>query len=518
MSFTVRIIAGNALGIIMAVAAMAFFNPKGDLLVSIAIGVVLLIVMSIILGLLSSSAFKPLAGIVAALEKAAGGDLSVRADINGGGEFARLATAFNTMMADMNKAMHQFFSVADTVRDSVVMVRATTDAMASAAEDVAIQASTIATASEEMSATSGDIARNCLYAAESAQKATDQTHSGSQLVQGSSRLMENIAQRVNVSSQTVEGLGQRSDQIGAIVSTIQDIADQTNLLALNAAIEAARAGEQGRGFAVVADEVRALAERTTKATKEIAAMIKAIQSETQSAVSSMSEGVDEVKRGTAETARSGEALEDILNKINDLTMQISQVATAAEEQTATTQEITNNIQMITDVVNRNVENSRSTTQATTTLAREVDNLHELVGHFRLSKALEWDVSFATGVSKYDEQHKVLFNMVNDLADAMQQKKSKEAVGRVLNGLAEYTINHFAGEERDFAQTHYPEETQHKALHKKLLDQVTELIGKFNAGEQLIAQDVINFLQDWLINHIKGTDKKYGPHLNKSGIR
>lgn len=518
MSFTVRIIIGNALGIILTVATMAFFNPKGDTLVSVAIGFLFLIATSVTLGLLSKGAFKPLAGLVAALEKAAAGDLSVRADITGGGEFTRLSTAFNTMMTDMNKAMRQFFSVADTVRDSVVMVRATTDAMASAAEDVAIQASTIATASEEMSATSGDIARNCLYAAESAQKATEQTHSGSQLVQGSSRLMENIAQRVNVSSQTVEGLGKRSDQIGAIVNTIQDIADQTNLLALNAAIEAARAGEQGRGFAVVADEVRALAERTTKATKEIAAMIKAIQSETQNAVNSMSEGVDEVKRGTVETARSGEALEDILNKINELTMQISQVATAAEEQTATTQEITNNIQMITDVVNRNVENSRSTTLATTTLAREVDNLHELVSHFRLSKALEWDASFAVGVDKFDNAHKVLFNMVNDLADAMQQKKSKEAVGRVLNGLAEYTVNHFADEERNFAQTHYPEETQHKALHKKLVDQVVELIGKFNAGEQLIAQDVINFLQDWLVNHIKGTDKKYGPHLNKNGIK
>ncbi|OGU15424.1 MAG: chemotaxis protein [Geobacteraceae bacterium GWC2_53_11] len=518
MSFTTRILAGNAVVILITIAAMTIMAPKTHLLINLAVGLAMLGGSSLVLWYLCRKAFTPLSNVTLALEKAAAGDLSVRVSGEGFGELARLGAAFNSMMNDMNKAMRQFFSVADTVRDSVVMVRATTDAMAAAAEDVAIQASTIATASEEMSATSGDIARNCLYAAESAQKATDQTHSGSQLVQGSSRLMENIAQRVNVSSETVEGLGKRSDQIGAIVNTIQDIADQTNLLALNAAIEAARAGEQGRGFAVVADEVRALAERTTKATKEISTMIKAIQSETQSAVSSMSEGVDEVKRGTAEAARSGEALEDILNKINELTMQISQVATAAEEQTATTQEITNNIQMITDVVNRNVENAHSTTLATSTLSREVDNLHELVGHFRLSKALEWDASFAVGVEKYDNAHKVLFNMVNDLADAMQQKKSKEAVGRVLNGLAEYTINHFADEERNFAQTHYPEEIEHKALHKKLLDQVTALIGKFNAGEPLIAQDVINFLKDWLINHIKGVDKRYGPHLNKSGIK
>ena len=518
MSLTTRILLGNAVGVLLAITAMMFFNPKSILLISVAIAVLLIIVMSFVIGILSNSALRPLAGIVSALEKAAGGDLSVRAEVTANGDFARLATSFNSMMADMNKAMRQFFSVADTVRDSVILVRSTTDAMAAAAEDVAIQASTIATASEEMSATSGDIARNCLYAAESAQKATDQTHSGSKLVQSSSLLMENIAQRVNVSSQTVEGLGQRSDQIGAIVNTIQDIADQTNLLALNAAIEAARAGEQGRGFAVVADEVRALAERTTKATKEIATMIKAIQNETQRAVNSMSEGVEEVKRGTAETNRSGEALEDILNKINELTIQISQVATAAEEQTATTQEITNNIQMITDVVNQNVENARSTTQATTTLAMEVDNLHELVGKFRLSKALEWDDSFSVGVEKFDNEHKILFNMVNDLADAMQHKKSKDAIGRVLNGLAEYTINHFAHEERDFAQTHYPDETQHKALHKKLLVQVTELIEKFNAGHPLIAQDVINFLKEWLIDHIQGEDKRYGPHLNKNSIR
>jgi hemerythrin len=518
MSFTARIIIGNAISVILAVAATAILNPKGELWAHLLIGSVVLVIMSAILGVLSVNAFKPLAGMVAALEKAADGDLSVRAEFKGNGELARLATAFNTMMNDMNKAMRQFFSVADLVRDSLVMVRSTTDTMACAAEEVAIQAGSIATASEEMSATSGDIARNCLYAAGSAQKATVQTHSGSELVQSSARLMENIAQRVNASSKTVAGLGERSDQIGAIVNTIEDIADQTNLLALNAAIEAARAGEQGRGFAVVADEVRALAERTTKATKEIATMIKSIQNETQSAVGLMSEGVAEVKRGTTEANRSGEALEDILNQINELTMQISQVATAAEEQTATTHEITNNIQRITDVVNRNVENAHCTTQATGMLAEQVDNLHSLVSHFRLSQALEWDLSFATGVDRYDKAHKVLFKMVNDLHDAMQQKRSKEAVGQILNGLAEYTVNHFADEERAFAQTHYPEEAQHKQLHKKLVEQVAELQGKFRSGETLLSQDIITFLQDWLINHIKGVDKKYGTHLSKNGIK
>jgi hemerythrin len=109
-------------------------------------------------------------------------------------------------------------------------------------------------------------------------------------------------------------------------------------------------------------------------------------------------------------------------------------------------------------------------------------------------------------------------MVNDLHDAMQQKRSKEAVGQILNGLAEYTVNHFADEERAFAQTHYPEEAQHKQLHKKLVEQVVELQGKFRSGETLLSQDIITFLQDWLINHIKGVDKKYGTHLSKNGIK
>jgi methyl-accepting chemotaxis protein/hemerythrin len=517
MSPTVRIVLCNAAAILVAVVALSIFTPGSDILVSAVVGLLLLAVSSGLIVLFGRSVSGSLAGIISALERAAGGDLSVRAEVSGGSESLRLATAFNTMMNDMNQAMRQFFSVADLVRDSVVMVRSTTEAMASAAEEVAIQSSTIATASEEMAATSGDIARNCLYAAENAQKATEQTHSGSQIVQSSARLMDNIARRVNESSQTVEGLGQRSDQIGAIVNTIQDIADQTNLLALNAAIEAARAGEQGRGFAVVADEVRALAERTTKATKEISTMITAIQVETQAAVGAMVEGVDQVRQGTAETARSGEALEDILSKINELAMQVSQIATAAEEQTATTSEITQNIQMITSVVERNVESARGTTVATAKLSEQVDQLHELVGHFRLSKALMWDASFATGVGTFDNEHKVLFRMVNDLHDAMQQKRSREAIGEILDGLAEYTVNHFTGEERAFSRTGYPEEALHRELHRKLVDQVVELQGRFRAGETILSQDVITFLQNWLINHIKGADRKYGPHLTKNGV-
>jgi methyl-accepting chemotaxis protein/hemerythrin len=452
-----------------------------------------------------------------ALEQAAAGNLSLRVSADGAGNAARLGKAYNTMMDGWNLTMRKFFTVTDLVRDSVAMVTATTNAMTQAAEDVALQASTIATASEEMSATSGDIARNCLYAAENAHKVTQETTAGAETVQRSSQLMDNIADRVMSTSGTVAGLGERSDQIGAIAGTIEDIADQTNLLALNAAIEAARAGETGRGFAVVADEVRALAERTTKATKEIDAMIRSIQTETKAAVSSMGDGVEQVKMGTAETRRSGEVLTDILGMINDLTMQISQIATAAEEQTATTHEITQNIQLITSVVDTNVSSSRDTSTAAAKLAEQVDELHEMVSHFRLTDAMVWDQSFSTSIATFDDQHKKLFTMVNELSDSMQRKRSKDAIASVLQRLIEYTGSHFAAEEAAFKKAGYPDEVQHCQIHNDLVRQVLDLQQKFSSGETVLTNDVIQFLQNWLVNHIKGDDRRYGQHLSKHGI-
>jgi len=292
---------------------------------------------------------KPLRQVRDEMSLAADGDFSKDIEITGNDEIGELAGTVNMVVDKMRNILKDILNQSCNVATAVGTVYSGAEQMSTGAEEVALQASTVATAGEEMAATSGDIAHNCQIAADASRIAVEEGGRGAVVVRDSIAVMSRIADKVRASAETVEALGARGDQIGEIVGTIEDIADQTNLLALNAAIEAARAGEQGRGFAVVADEVRALAERTTRATREIGEMIKSIQQETRNAVFAMNEGVQEVEMGSVQAKQSELALERIIAEINNLSMQVSQIATAAEEQTATTSEISGNIIAITDV-------------------------------------------------------------------------------------------------------------------------------------------------------------------------
>ncbi len=292
--------------------------------------------------------------------------------------------AMSIMATDLRRVMEIISRSSQEVSTAAIELNANAQQAASATHEVVEQASTVATASEEMASTSSDIARNCHHAAESSALASSTAKTGAEIVRNTLENMQTISEKVRRSATVVEQLGARSDQIGAIVATIEDIADQTNLLALNAAIEAARAGEQGRGFAVVADEVRALAERTTKATREIGEMIKSVQNETKSAVGIMNEGVQDMQRGTQEAGQSGEAIAGILIQIDQVTTQINQIATAAEEQTATTHEITMNIQQISDVVTHSARGAEEISLAAQQLQRLSVELQEMLDKFRLA--------------------------------------------------------------------------------------------------------------------------------------
>jgi len=312
------------------------------------------------------------------------GDLTQRLEVQGKDEFADSAHWLNEFIAKLDKTLSSVSQTSQSLASATYELNSTADQMATSAEEVAAQASTVATASEEMAATSNDIASNCYAAAESAQHAANTTQKGFDVVKYTVDGIRQRGENTRQTAQAIATLGERSDQIGAIVATIEDIADQTNLLALNAAIEAARAGEMGRGFAVVADEVRALAERTTRATKEIGEMIRAIQQETRAAILSMDAGVEATEKGAAEAGQLEHALMEILEQVNAVTMQVSQIATAAEEQTATTSEITGNIHKISDVIEGTAKGAADTSSAANSLSALGEELRRLMAQFKLS--------------------------------------------------------------------------------------------------------------------------------------
>ena len=311
------------------------------------------------------------------------GDLTRRTKLLSKDELGTIGASFDLMADSFSQAMNRVAASSTQVATASNQVLSTADRIATGAEEVAAQSTTVATAGEEMAATSGDIAQNCQLAVEGAQRATQVANEGFEVVRHTIEGIKSRGVKTRENAKIIESLGTRSDQIGEIVATIEDIADQTNLLALNAAIEAARAGEQGRGFAVVADEVRALAERTTRATKEISEMIKAIQSQTKQAITSMEEGVKGTERGAAEAAQLETSLNDILEQISAVSMQVSQIATAAEEQTATTSEISNNMHQITEVVQDTAHGAHESATAAAQLNVNAEELQRLVRQFKL---------------------------------------------------------------------------------------------------------------------------------------
>jgi len=321
--------------------------------------------------------------LINASKAMANGDLSQRVRLATMDELGTIGHSFDSMADSFAQALTKVAESSAQVAAAASQVLSTAERIATGAEEVAAQAGNVATAGEEMAATSGDIAQNCLLSVEGAQRATQAAQSGFDVVRHTIDGIKSRGEKTRENAQIVESLGARSDQIGAIVATIEDIADQTNLLALNAAIEAARAGEQGRGFAVVADEVRALAERTTRATKEISEMIKAIQTETKQAIASMDEGVKGTERGVSEAAQLETSLNNILEQINDVSMQMNQIATAAEQQTATTSEISSNMMQITQVVQDTASGAHESATAAAQLNCNAEELQRLVRQFKL---------------------------------------------------------------------------------------------------------------------------------------
>ncbi|MDR4461958.1 MAG: methyl-accepting chemotaxis protein [Nitrospirales bacterium] len=312
------------------------------------------------------------------------GDLRKRVQVGkGSDEIVELSQDLNLFLEKMQFALASITHATNRLVFSIVQLSTTADEVVRVAEGQDACVIQSASVVENMTRISEEVGRSSTEAARIAQETAKTAQGGHEEMKQAVGGMQQVSHAVVQAATIVTALGRSSDQIGEIVGVIEDIADQTNLLALNAAIEAARAGEQGRGFAVVADEVRKLAERTTKATKEIGDMIRQIQKDTRSAVSSMDQGTSQVGQGVALANKTGEALANIHSMINATGGMIQQIVNATEEQVTATRQISSDLESMTQTTRQATSGIFQSAQACHDLRQLAGDLHKLVGSFKV---------------------------------------------------------------------------------------------------------------------------------------
>jgi methyl-accepting chemotaxis protein len=329
--------------------------------------------------------------LLAAMRQLADGDLTVQFDARSsktaGADteqlVAQLGRGFNETVAEVRTVLSEVDAVVDETTTAVHQVGSSTEQLSAGAEEQSAQAGEVAAAVEEMSQTISANAGSVTRAAETARENGRQAQQSAHIVENTVDKMRDIADVVQASSETVRELGQSSEEIEEIVSIINEIADQTNLLALNAAIEAARAGEHGKGFAVVADEVRELAERTTEATSNISAMIEEIQSKTDDAVTAMQHGREQVREGIALADETSTALDAIVGGTTEAADTVSEIATATEQQSATSEQIAHSVQSISVVSQEAAQDVRQIADAVSDIKARTAHLDHLIEQFTL---------------------------------------------------------------------------------------------------------------------------------------
>lgn len=324
--------------------------------------------------------------ISSVISEVANGNLTASISTSSKFDFVKvLKTQINQMIYNLNELLVNVESAIQATASASSEISATTEQMSAGSQMQTQQAIEVAAGVEEVAKTIYENSKNAQAAVEAAKIAGQEAENGNKVVQETIMGMNKVSEMVLQTANNIEELGKSSNQIGEIVQVIEEIADQTNLLALNAAIEAARAGEQGRGFAVVADEVRKLAERTAKATKEIAVMIKKIQKDTEEAVNAMRQGTHQVETGVNYANKAGEALKRINEETQKVLALINQVAVANEEQAKAGEDIARNIENIKNVTQETAQGIQQIAEATGDLSRLTHTLEMNIQKFNLSR-------------------------------------------------------------------------------------------------------------------------------------